>query len=61
MRIGFDQHCPDCIYAGYTNMLYGKCYCKKFRMMVSRKRFPPPSVRPQKKDVCEYFSSKSRL
>lgn len=41
MRQGFDQNCPDCIYASFVNTVYGKCYCTKYRMIMSRKRFPP--------------------
>jgi hypothetical protein len=59
MRQGFDQFCPDCVYASFLNTVYGKCYCVKFRTIVSRKRFPPPVITSQVPNTCSYFREKS--
>ena len=59
MRKGFDQFCPDCYYAYLVNKVYGKCYCTKFRIIASRKRFPPSIMASQKPGYCDYFKQRN--
>lgn len=55
MRKGFDQNCPDCYYASQVNKVFGTCYCKMVRAIVSRKRFPPQSVKSAIPQTCASF------
>jgi hypothetical protein len=58
MRQGFEQFCPDCVYASLMHKAYGKCYCQKFRMMISKKRFPPSIQPTELHTICNYFKDK---